>query len=343
MNLKKLNEELDKLLLHELSPKTRQWATDEREARYLAAQATADKEKEKFEKNKQRKTKLNPKTTKEIKDSLTFIADNLSDVIGSNFSDIKEENGNFIIVIDNADIEDGKLTKSAEEKLKQLLEEMSKKYGCKYTYKVTGTKVEIICEKPNIKPWYEQYDYKKYDISNKLYSKIVHNFQLNIEHDKYIDTPDGDGVVRYLNWTDEFEYLLTFVPLDYCRMDNDNVSVFDRKGIHVAYSPTDDLGYSIYVNGEEAPSYAIQLYVDNMTLILHKYWDEELNDYHGYDDIEYEAKEDPSLIISRYPLNIDDMPFNFEEYLEFIPKVIKGTNTLVDELVRYLNKEKKIK
>lgn len=341
MNLRKLNEELNKLLIHELSPETRQWATDEREARYLAAQATADREKEKFEKNKQRKTKLNPKTNKEIKDSLTFIANSISDGVETDFSDIQIKDDNFIIVIDSKDVENGKLNKTAEKRLKELLNKMSKKYGCNYSYKVKGTKVEIICEKPNIKTWYEQYDYKKYGISDKLYSKIVHDFQLNIEHDEYIDTPDGDGVIQDMNLTDlaSVELLPFFVPLDYCYMNNDNGSVFDRKGIHVGCSPTDDLGYSIYVNGEEAPSYAIQLYVDNMTLILHKYWDEELNDYHGYDDIEDEAKEDPSLIISRYPLNIDGMPFNFEEYLEFIPKVIKGTNTLMDKLVKYLKSE----
>lgn len=45
MNLKKLNEDLAKLLFHELSPETRQWATDERKARYLAAKATAEEAK----------------------------------------------------------------------------------------------------------------------------------------------------------------------------------------------------------------------------------------------------------------------------------------------------------
>lgn len=146
MSIKKINEELESFIINELSTDTKQWAKDEREARYLAAQATADREKEKLDKTKRRlgvsKSEI---STKDIS--------NLVLTIGTDDSNIetKETDDSYIIVITDAEVEDGELTKSAEEKLKQLLDEMTKKYGCEYTYKVNGTKVEIIYEKRTIK------------------------------------------------------------------------------------------------------------------------------------------------------------------------------------------------
>ena len=46
MDIQRLNEEIQQLL--ELSPEKKQWAVDTRQARYLAAQATADREKAKL-------------------------------------------------------------------------------------------------------------------------------------------------------------------------------------------------------------------------------------------------------------------------------------------------------
>lgn len=195
MEIKKLNESL-KQIINELSDETKQWAVDERTARYLAAQATADREKEKLDKLKRTKKNLEPKPKKEVISSLEKITKSVS-FIGTDFSEVKEENGNFVVVINDANVKNGKLTKSAEEQLKKQLEKMSKLYGCKYTYEINGTKVKIICEKPKIIDLYDEQE-RIYNICKSMVGK-----ELKPVKDMEWDYDPMGGWYGYINYDND--------------------------------------------------------------------------------------------------------------------------------------------
>ena len=146
MNIRKINEELDKLL--EISDKTKRHVVDKRKANWLAAQATADNLKAKYDKVKD---KVNPTMTKaEYRDAAKDLSTEISHLF-NNFPRVNASNGEYVIIFNLYDEwvdEDRNVNQSAIQQLEELLEKMTEEYGVKYSYEVNNNKVTIICEKP---------------------------------------------------------------------------------------------------------------------------------------------------------------------------------------------------
>lgn len=144
MNYENLQEKLDKLL--EISDEKKQWAVDSRKAQMLAAQATAERAKARYEKTAKMVNDSKPIYKAEVIDDLYDVAwdvgyKTLHDVISPK---IEEKDGKFMAILTVKD-----MPESFEEELSKLLDEMSAKYGRKYSYKVENNKVIIICDVPN--------------------------------------------------------------------------------------------------------------------------------------------------------------------------------------------------
>ena len=144
MDIKKLNESLDKLL--EISDEKKQWAVDARKAQMLAAQANAERAKNKYEKTAKMAANSKPVYKADILADLYDVAwdvayQTLDDIISPK---IEEKDGKFMAILMAKS-----MPESFEEELSKLLEEMSNKYGVKYSYKVEGNKVIIMCNVPN--------------------------------------------------------------------------------------------------------------------------------------------------------------------------------------------------
>lgn len=331
MRLKKLNEELDKLLkqpINEISSELKQRAKDERNARYLAAQATADREKAKLDRLNRTIKATEPKEEKEVRNSLTQIAKDFCKIEDCSYSTPEIDGKDFYIVLSNIDMENGKLTKTAEEKLKELLAEMTEKYGCKYSYKVEGTKVKIICEKPVITNKYKHLTER--DIEDiKIHSN---------DYEDYLEDPTNMFPLEYLG-----HLLRPWILQDHYKTN-----------LRFAYSPTDDIGISIYTGEEgedDGPFYVISWDPDNKYLYISKYWDsnkinqywdsnhlkqEKLGDYWGYDEDYYTLKEE-GLILCSTIVDIE-IPETLQEILEFDDIMLDNIIPLLKEFESKLKK-----
>lgn len=146
MEIDKINEAFRRII-NELSPELKNKVKDTRKAQYLAAQASADMAKERYEKT----AKLVGITQQEYRQSAKDVKSTLQGVLSDWVSLDKDfEDGDFTLsfYVKDEYVEDNEVSKSAIDQLKELLDKMSDKYGIAYTYKIEKTRVTVIWFKP---------------------------------------------------------------------------------------------------------------------------------------------------------------------------------------------------